>query len=286
VWSQASEYNQSMMHPFLAALVWTIGVLGITVVLCHLFPRLGKPGQSVAAWLCRAPGLDLLVTIFTVLPLFAGFGIWSWWGLLGGWIGQYAVLFGWVTLHGMAHPERTHGPRMWRVHNRLIGPLRNISSLVVTSFAAPTFWFIRITELLFYPFLVYVTKFPAYKQSEWVNVTRQKYDGLVGHDRIWCLYCDWMTGVWSLGGEMLRNVESFWCPIRFGDATKCENCKHDFPDVVGGWAPENGTVKDGVAALVREYEAEPRPLVNAWFGHPVRMTVKGKDVTGQDVKTP
>ena len=37
---------------------------------------------------------------------------------------------------------------------------------------------------------------------------------VIGHALIWCLYCDWMTGVWSLGTEMLRNVESFWYPIR------------------------------------------------------------------------
>ena len=47
-----------------------------------------------------------------------------------------------------------------------------------------------------------------------------KVEGLVGHDRIWCLYCDWMTGVWSLGTEMLRNVESFWCPLRFSSDAK------------------------------------------------------------------
>ena len=36
----------------------------------------------------------------------------------------------------------------------------------------------------------------AYKQAEWVNVSRTKFDGLVGHDLIWCLYCDWR---WSDG---------------------------------------------------------------------------------------
>ena len=56
-------------------------------------------------------------------------------------------------------------------------------------------------------------------------------------DLIWCLYCDWMTGVYAFGGEMLRNVESFWCPIRFYDGKKCENCKIDFPDIEK-WASE------------------------------------------------
>jgi hypothetical protein len=99
-----------------------------------------------------------------------------------------------------------------------------------------------------------------------VNVTRQKFDGLVGHDRIWCLYCDWMTGVWSLGGEMLRNVETFWCPIRFLDAKKCENCKVDYPDIDNGWTDAKGNIADAVQTLVDHYEAEPRPPKNAWFG--------------------
>jgi len=105
-------------------------------------------------------------------------------------------------------------------------------------------------------------------------VSRHKFDGLVGHDLIWCLYCDWMTGVWSLGTEMLRNVESFWCPIRFRSDKKCENCTLDFPDLDNGWAPADGTMADAVKVHAEKY---PGPDgVNAWFGHPTRLTIEGE----------
>ena len=121
-------------------------------------------------------------------------------------------------------------------------------------------------------------RLPKYRTAEWVNVSRHKFEGLVGHDLIWCLYCDWMTGVWSLGTEMLRNVESFWCPIRFRSDKKCENCAIDFPDVNGGWAPEDGTMADVVKAHADHY---PGPNgENSWFGHPVRLTVNDNEIDG------
>src|SRR5437870_4492141 len=125
----------------------------------------------------------------------------------------------------------------------------------VSLIALPGFWVIRAMEILAYWPLVALLRFPKYDQSEWINVSRQKFSGLVGHDLVWCLYCDWMTGVYSLGAEMLRNVESFWCPIRFASGKKCDNCKLDFPDIEGGWVAPEGTMRDVVAALEKMYSA-------------------------------
>ncbi len=73
---------------------------------------------------------------------------------------------------------------------------------------------------------------------------------------------------------MLRNVESFWCPIRFDNEKKCENCSIDFPDVFNGWSQPDGSMEEVVNVLKQHYdEAE----VNAWFGHPARLTIEGKD---------
>src|SRR5262249_57508799 len=112
------------------------------------------------------------------------------------------------------------------------------------------FWVTRMAELFLYPPIASLTGLPKYNGAEWVNVSRQKFSGLVGHDLIWCLYCDWMTGIWSLGSEMLRNVESFWCPIRFYEGKKCENCKIDFPDIAVGWVPADGSMADIAATIV------------------------------------
>ena len=139
----------------------------------------------------------------------------------------------------------------------------NHTAIWITALAVPLFWFVRIGEWVIYPPLTWLVKFPPYKSAEWVNVSRQKFDGLIGHDLIWCLYCDWMTGVWSLGTEMLRNVESFWCPIRFYDGNKCENCKTDFPDIDNGWVDADGNMAD-VVKVLQDKHADGD---HSWFGH-------------------
>ena len=150
--------------------------------------------------------------------------------------------------------------------------------------AVPMFNALRLVEYGVYPVLVKLTNLPTYRDADWVNVTRHKFDGLVGADRIWCLYCDWMTGVWSLGSEMLRNIESLWCPIRFGDTAKCENCRLDFPDVDHRWVPADANVADAAALLEDKYPAPDGS--NAWLGHPVRLTAEGKDLPSSSSTQP
>jgi hypothetical protein len=77
-----------------------------------------------------------------------------------------------------------------------------------------------------------------------------------------------MTGVWSLGTEMLRNVESWGCSIRFSCEKKCANCAIDFPDVNNGWVHASGNMADVVRTLDRMYPSAKEP--QAWFGHPLR----------------
>ena len=123
-----------------------------------------------------------------------------------------------------------------------------------------------------HPMLVALLGFPRYRSGDWIIVSRQKFEGLVGHDLVWCLYCEWMTGVYCLGAEMLRNVESFWCPIRFYDGKTCENCRLDFPDLDGGWVPAEGTMADVADTLQTKYGDGRRE----WYGHPARLTVEGE----------
>ena len=66
---------------------------------------------------------------------------------------------------------------------------------------------------------------------------------------------------------MLRNVKSFWCPIRFYDGKKCENCQLDFPDIANGWVAAEGTINDVVQLLKQKYSGRN----NSWFGHRDRL---------------
>jgi hypothetical protein len=148
------------------------------------------------------------------------------------------------------------------------GRLRNHFALLWMLLAVPVFNIVRLAEYVVYPVLVVTTGLPRYDARQWVNVSRHKLDGLVGHDLVWCLYCDWMTGVWSLGTEMLRNIESFWCPIRFHNADKCRTCAQDFPDVDGAWSSEHASAQDAARLHAAKYPAPDGD--NSWLGHPAR----------------
>lgn len=263
---------------FICAGITTLAILLGTAVL-HALPRLGSAGKRTSAWLCGGFGLDLVVSYFTALPIILGpiFGGWA--GLLGCLAGQYAGLILWTIAHEIRHRGLVAGrPRIVRSMNRAVGPVRNMISVFWTSLAVPVFWVIRMTEWIVYPPLVWFVDFPSYDSRKWVNVTRHKFDGLIGHDRIWCLYCDWMTGVWCLGTEMLRNIETYWCPIQFGDPSKCKNCKPDFPDVAGRWVPFDSDVSKAAEAWEEHYGTAGEVRPRAWWGHAsrVKLTVKGK----------
>lgn len=266
----------------LAAAVF-IGILLLAGFL-QLAGRLGATGRRLVEAASRAPLLDAVVFWYTTAPLLAalalgifGYGgvLWTLAALATAVMAQAAAMMTWIALHELANPRARRGPRIVSSLNRAVGPWRNNLAVWWTAWAIPVFMIVRIAELLVYPPLIWLINLPRYNQAEWVNVSRHKFEGLIGYDRLWCLYCDWMTGIWSLGSEMLRNIESFWCPIRFSSEAKCENCKIDFPDVDGGWAPANGNMTDAVAAVEKHYPANP----NGWFGHPARLTVEGQPVS-------
>lgn len=278
-----------MLPTYLWIVIGTAGSLLLGAGLLHLMPRLGVAGRRISEVLCRAPALDLLITYFTILPLIAGPIIDAggaggrWRGLAAAIAGQIIALLIWQTLHELANPQARKGPRIVKAINRAVGPWRNYTAVWITAIAVPGFWIVRVCQWVVYPPLVWLVKLPPYNHAEWVNVSRQKFQGLVGHDLIWCLYCDWMTGIWSLGSEMLRNVESFWCPIRFASDKKCANCAVDFPDIENGWVAAGGTMAQVVSTLNEKYGFDEAAKTGRapqrhyrWFGHPARLTIEGK----------
>jgi hypothetical protein len=258
-----------------------IGAAGVTVA-GELLVAMVLSLLGPASIFTRAPWLDGVVAVITWVPWMIAGICGGGWAVLGTLVGQFAALYLWIFLHEMLHREATKGPRIVKFLNRIVGRWRNHAALLFTLIALPGFWLIRLHEWLVYPFLIRLLNFPRYKQAEWVNVSRQKFEGLVGHDLIWCLYCDWMTGVYSLGAEMLRNVESFWCPIRFYEGKKCANCNVDFPDIQGGWVPATGTMKQVEERMEEMYAGGQRE----WFGHPARLTVGGKMIASDQEPAP
>lgn len=230
-------------------------------------PRIGKSGKTISEAFTRAPGLDFVILMLVPIPWIIGSLLSGWLGLAATLVGQITAMQLWIFYHESIHREATRGSRIVHFLNKEIGWWRNHLRLWVSTLALPMFLLIRLSEIVIYPLLVQILGFPKYEYGDWVNVSRHKFDGLVGHDLIWCWYCDWMTGIYSLGAEMLRNVESFWCPIRFYDDKKCENCKLDFPDLENGWVAADKRMDDVVELMEAKYSDRP----HSWFGHSERQ---------------
>ena len=234
--------------------------------LLHLLPRFGTVGQKASTWFCYAPGVDLALVYFMLLPVTVGAIAQGWSGVGIALLAELSALWLWIVSHELAH--RQEQPKIHRQMSNIVGKVQNHLAVWITALAIPIFWGIRFGEVFIYPPLTKLIKLPQYDHKDWVNVSRHKFEGLVGYDLIWCLYCDWMTGVWSLGTEMLRNVESFWCPIRFYDDKKCENCQLDFPDIDNGWVAADGKMEDVTKLLASKYT--PTQKERAWYGHSCR----------------
>jgi hypothetical protein len=263
------------MPPLLHLYLWMTLAMLLVAGLLHLPARMGEAGRRLGEALCRAPLVDAVLFFFTALPWVAGAVLGGWAGFGAGIGAQFTALWIWILLHELAHPRARKGPRIYRTQDATVGRFRNHAGLWWTLWAVPAFWIVRFLQWYGYPVLVWTTRLPKIRHADFVNLSRHKFAGLIGYDLAWCLYCDWMTGVWSLGGEMLRNVESFWCPIRFYSVMKCEKCAVDFPDIEGGWVDADATM-DEVVALLRE-KYRKGGTAHSWFGHPMRAQQKEEE---------
>ena len=248
---------------FLTVVATIFSLEACLILWLTLMPRFGYLGKTISEACTRAPWLDLTLAALIWLPWLVSALVAGWLGFVATLVGQIAAMQMWILLHELSHRQDTPNSRIVHFLNKQVGWWRNYLGLWVSTLAFPVLLSIRFAEILIYPLLVWLLGFPTYKHSDWVNVSRHKFSGLVGHDLIWCWYCDWMTGVYSLGAEMLRNVESFWCPIRFYDGKKCENCKLDFPDLEGGWVAADGTMDDVVELMECKHGGQH----HSWFGH-------------------
>ncbi len=213
---------------------------------------------------CKAPGLDLALFSMTLVPWVINYIDDGWYGVAYTLVGQLFVLYSFNIIdERIIH--KYEGPKLHQTLNKIVGFTRNHLALFICLLALPIFLSIRLGQIFIYPMLRWTLRFPKYQDADWINVSRHKFEGLVGHDMVWCLYCDWMTGLYALAGEMLRNVESFWCPIKFYEGKKCENCKVDFPDIEK-WVAADGKMQDVESLLLNKYPPDS-DQDRTWFGY-------------------
>src|ERR1043165_4775428 len=127
------------MEPTLTIGAATLGGVLLGAGVLHLVPRLGAPGRALSAALCRAPGLDLVITYFTVAPLIVGPILFGWRGCAGAVAGQVAGVILWGWLHELAHVDAWRGPRIVTTLNRIVGRWRNHTAVWLTAIVTPVF---------------------------------------------------------------------------------------------------------------------------------------------------
>jgi hypothetical protein len=103
--------------------------------LLHLLPRLGSLGRWISGQCQHAPGLDGLVTIFTVLPWVLGAALFGWPGVAAGVAGQLVALHVWIFLHECANAKVVKGPRILKVLNSRVGRFRHYTAVWITALA-------------------------------------------------------------------------------------------------------------------------------------------------------
>jgi hypothetical protein len=248
------------MAAIVSLLVLTL-LFFLALAAAAVFTRLA---YALTERVAAAPALDFFISLFTWIPWAAGGWLRGWPGVLAAVVAQLLFLHAFCLVHRALRGKK--GRTITNANGRLLGPIRNQLALFVQTPAFAAFVLVRAAQLLLYPVIAALGRLPTYRQSEWVNLSRHKYDGLAGYDLFWCWYCDWMTGLWALGSEMLRNIESFWCPIQFADPEKNHNAEIDFPDVKQ-WAPPDGAIEDAVRLIEDHYTGRK---VHSWWGHPDR----------------
>lgn len=236
----------------------TLGGMFVGLCVAAVFTRLA---YAVSDKIATAPVLDVFVSVFTWIPWVTGWMAMGWPGVLASAVAQLVFLHAFCLVHRALRGKK--GRTLTDAQGRVLGPVRNQLCLLVQTPAIFVFVAVRAAELFLYPPIAWLGRLPLYKQGEWVNLSRHKYDGLIGYDLLWCWYCDWMTSLWCLGSEMLRNIESFWCPIQFQSAEKNVHASIDFPDVKN-WAPPHGTMEDAVRLIEEHYDGKRK---NSWWGH-------------------
>ncbi len=233
-------------------LILFLTVLGwLALLTCAIF----LVGRHLA-WCAKPPVIDLIFILFSVVPWaggwLAGAPVTRDWrggvaGVLAAGAAQFIALelFDWIHRASAAR-RKIKTFAINRSIERRVGWFRNRLGLWTTIPSIPFFLLNRVGHVSGYYPLMWFLGFPKYKHSDYITVSRQKIRNLVGADLVWCLYCDWMTGGWSLSTEMLNEVESYWCPLAFEDKGKCEKCSQFFR--MDHWAA-SGTEQSKVAEL-------------------------------------
>ena len=170
------------MNDFISFLVCFAQIF-CALVVAGILTRLA---YALSDKIAQAPWLDLFISLFTWAPWVMGGFLDGWLGLLAALVAQLVFLHAFCFVHRALRGKK--GRTLTDAQGRILGPFRNQLCLMVQTPAIIVFVQVRVAEILIYPPIAWLGKLPTYKSSEWVNLSRHKYDGLIGYDLLWCWY--------------------------------------------------------------------------------------------------
>jgi hypothetical protein len=233
-----------MISSYLILLSATIGWFALLTLL--LF-SLGRRCD----WLARPPAIDLIVILYTVAPWGAAWIVGMrihqhWAGGFGGLATSAAAQIIALELFDFIHLRYAlrSGIRSLEINGAIERKFGKWNNRVCLWLTIPSIPFFLANRFGFMGYVIFekLLGFTHFNTADYITVSRQKIKNLIGADLVWCLYCDWMTGGWTLTTEILNEVESFWCPLQFADHGKCEKCAQFFR--TGHWAQPGCTSQE------------------------------------------
>lgn len=202
-------------------------------------------------FLARPPAIDWIVILYTAAPWIAGWTAGA--RIHGHWIGGIPGLATVVAsqilslelfdfLHLRLAARR--GIKSLEINSTIERRFGKWNNRICLWLTIPSIPFFLMNRFGFRGYFIFekLLGFSHFEDSDYITVSRQKIKNLVGADLVWCLYCDWMTGGWTLTTEILNEVESYWCPLQFADQGKCEKCAQFFR--TGHWASPGCTAEE------------------------------------------
>jgi hypothetical protein len=157
------------MNQLVFLYAYLVGLLIVGAGFLHLLSHLGAVGEKTSKWFCSAPGVDLALAYFMLLPLLVGWFVASWQGLEVALLAELSALWLWIILHELAHRQKSQA----KIHRQLsstVGAWRNHLAVWITALAVPLFWGVRFVELIVYPPLTKLVGLPRYDAKNLIGL--------------------------------------------------------------------------------------------------------------------
>lgn len=229
----------AFLAEFAVTFCFVLGLLlAIGLLLMALTQMSGRRRRHrFAREIAKAPTIDLLMALVTVVPWLLGLVIVGWHGLFAALLAQVVAVEGWAFGEGIALRRAGRRPRPSRFAEARVGRWRSrAGQWLVVLVLMPGLWMIRLGQVLIWPLVQKTLRQQVSVPADrWVRVSRRQTAGVIGRDRLWAWFSEWALGIAATGVDMLGALEALWMPVRFRSAAKNRRLAAALPGLLTTW---------------------------------------------------